>query len=172
MHRKRASIHMDATIRQSRNSDQDALLQLIIELQDYERAIDDRLLEGRTMAKAYFRALELRCCEQKGAILVAQVGEQVAGFAAVQAQVPSTDLDEPPGTYALVSDLAVLKAHRGRGIGRALLEAAEVLARQHGAADVRIGALAGNTAAESLYRALGYRPYLQIFSKYGAGGDR
>jgi ribosomal protein S18 acetylase RimI-like enzyme len=158
---------MEATIRQSRGSDQAAILRLIIELQEFERAIDDRLIEGGFMAVEYLNALEARCGEQNGTILVAQLGDDVVGFVSVQAAVPSTDLDEPPGSYAWISDLAVSGGYGRLGVGRKLLAAAEAFARQQGAVDVRIGALCGNEMAQSLYASLGYRPYLQIFSKRG-----
>lgn len=156
---------MNARIRQSQASDREALLQLVAELQEFERSIDDRLLEGQRMAPAYLDGLELRCKEQRGAILVAELEGKVVGFVAVQSKVPSTELDEPPGDHAWISDLAVAEAHRGKGLGRALLAAADAFARQLGANDVRIGALSENEAAVGLYRALGFEPYLQTFSK-------
>jgi ribosomal protein S18 acetylase RimI-like enzyme len=53
-----------------------------------------------------------------------------------------------------------------------LMAAADAFARQHGAIDVRVGAMCGNESAEGLYRALGFRPYLQIFSNAANGQER
>ena len=44
-------------------------------------------------------------------------------------------LDDPPGHYALITDLVVLDSYRGRGIGRQLLERAEAYAKQAGATE-------------------------------------
>lgn len=58
-----------------------------------------------------------------------------------------------------------LPAHRGRGIGRALLAAAEAHARKEGARELRIAVLAENGVAAGLYRDAGFRPYLVTMSK-------
>ncbi len=79
--------------------------------------------------------------------------------------MPSEELDQPPGTYALVSDLSVTADYRGRGAGRALLAAAERHARDHGAIDLRIAVLAANGIADTLYRSAGFDPYLVVLSK-------
>jgi ribosomal protein S18 acetylase RimI-like enzyme len=79
--------------------------------------------------------------------------------------VPSDELDQPPGTHALVTDLAVTATHRGRGVGRRLLNRAEELARSRGAAELRIAVVGGNRVAESLYRSAGFLRYLEILRK-------
>ena len=58
--------------------------------------------------------------------------------------------------YGLVSDLVVTAKHRGRGVGRALLRAAEERARQAGADALRLSVKASNTAALSLYSVEGF----------------
>jgi len=55
----------------------------------------------------------------------------MAGFAAVFPKVTSDETDEADYDYAYVSGVAVLDRYRRRGLGRALLEAAEVYAREH-----------------------------------------
>jgi GNAT superfamily N-acetyltransferase len=49
-------------------------------------------------------------------------------------------------------------AHRGRGIGRALLEEAIAWALTRGARRVALGVTCGNTAASRLYAAAGFVP--------------
>jgi len=58
-----------------------------------------------------------------------------------------------------VHDLAVDPAHRGRGIGKALLSAVEAEARGRGACKVTLEVLSGNERAKGLYLALGYGDY-------------
>ena len=55
-----------------------------------------------------------------------------------------------------VHDLAVLPAHRRRGLGRALLSACVALARDEGCGKVTLEALAENAAANTLYDSLGF----------------
>ena len=56
-------------------------------------------------------------------------------------------------------DVFVRPDHRGRGIARRLLQAAEAVARDRGCGKLTLEVLSGNTAAQQLYRALGYAPY-------------
>ncbi len=58
-----------------------------------------------------------------------------------------------------VHDLAVLPELRGRGIGRALLAAAEEHARARGCVKLTLEVLEDNVGAQRLYRAQGFRDY-------------
>ncbi len=58
--------------------------------------------------------------------------------------------------YGLISDLVVLEAYRGLGLGKKLLAAAEQYARTCNVKYLRIGVLAGNQAAENLYASAGF----------------
>lgn len=130
----------------------------IIELQEIERTLDPRLPRGVEMVDAYTDAVLQRCAEWDGGILVAY-GEDGAslGIATVYAHVPGTEADEPPGTYALLNDLVVLPDDRGRGAGRALLEAAESFCRERGAGVLRLEVMAGNDVAIAFYGRAGLR---------------
>jgi ribosomal protein S18 acetylase RimI-like enzyme len=63
-----------------------------------------------------------------------------------------------PGIEALLEDLFVIPAARGRGVGRALLRHALVRARARGARLLGLTTNERNEAAQSLYRAEGLRP--------------
>lgn len=58
-----------------------------------------------------------------------------------------------------VHDLAVLPAHRRRGIARALLQAAEDAARARGCCKLTLEVLSGNHAALTAYAREGFAPY-------------
>jgi len=58
-----------------------------------------------------------------------------------------------------VHDLAVLPASRGRGIGRALLVAAEQRARARGCAKLTLEVREDNTRARGLYQERGFRDF-------------
>ncbi len=53
-------------------------------------------------------------------------------------------------------DVAVLSTHRGRGVGRALLQAAEVHARQLGCCKLTLEVQMDNAPAQRLYAAVGF----------------
>lgn len=62
-------------------------------------------------------------------------------------------------TLVNVHDVAVLSDHRGRGVGRQLLAAAESEARTRGACKLTLEVLSGNVTARRLYEALGFADY-------------
>jgi ribosomal protein S18 acetylase RimI-like enzyme len=64
----------------------------------------------------------------------------------------------PAGANSLfVYDIEIDEPHRGRGLGRATMLAAEEVARAAGHRFVRLNVFGWNTGAQSLYRSLGYR---------------
>ena len=99
------------------------------------------------------------------AIFVLEVNGFVAGFTVVFSRVPFERLDEPPGDYALVSELLVRREYRRRGYARALLSHAERCATSRGATELRIGVLSDNAPARSLYLDVGFTPDLETLTK-------
>lgn len=154
--------------------DADALHTCFAELQDFERALEPDLPPGAEVASAYLPLLFARCARWRGRIFVAAQEGRVVGFAAVQAAVPQEEPDEPPGCYALLSDLVVLPEARRSGLGRALLERAEAYARAEGAHVLSLSVLARNAGARSLYAAAGFRErFVQLEKRLvPAGGGR
>ena len=59
-----------------------------------------------------------------------------------------------------VHDLAVVAGYRGRGVGRALLDAVEREARARGACKITLEVLEGNAPARRAYERAGFRPYV------------
>lgn len=147
-------------IRAFRSEDAAAVTGLVVQLQDYERAIDARTRPGAAVADWYLDYMLAACAEQDGRLLVAVEDGEVVGFASVQAQVPCEDVDEEDYHYALISDLAVDGARRGRGIGRALIAAGEAYARNKGARWLRIAVMGRNAPARGLYAAYGFEDRL------------
>ena len=140
-------------------SDREQLRECIVELQDYERALEPCLPQGEVMADDYLRFLLRRCDECSGKVLLAVVDGALAGFVCVLTRVSPAEPDEAPLEYAYISDLLVKAAYRGRGIGQRLLGEAEILARSTGARQLRVGVLARNRAARELYGRLGFAEY-------------
>ena len=152
-------------IREYQHADRDACRTCVVELQDAERLLDPRLRSGDSMADEYLRQMHARCRDYAGTILVAEHGDGIAGLVMVLTRVPFESLDEPPGDCALVAELVVRAGSRGHGIGRALLRAAERLAHESGATELRIGVLSTNLPARQLYLAEGFAPYSEILAK-------
>lgn len=63
-----------------------------------------------------------------------------------------------PVRDTFIYDIEINEAHRGRGLGRALLDAAESWCAEHGSSSVRLNVFALNTTARALYESAGYSP--------------
>ena len=156
---------VSTTIRAFEPQDAPALRECVVAQQEYERVIDSRLRPGEAMADEYCDYLHGRCREARGQILVADHDGEVAGFVCVLAEEKFTGLDDPPGSYALVTDLAVLDPYRRQGIGRLLLDAAESYALNAEATELRIAVLTRNAAARAFYLSKKFEPHLEILVK-------
>lgn len=156
---------MALLVRESRRDDDAAICRCLVELQEFERGIEPRLRPGESMAAAYWQRIQERCAAANGRAFVAVQDGVVVGFVAVLAEEPFEELDDPPGTYGVITDVVVLPSHRGRGIGRELLEHAEAFARAAGARELRIGVLSANSGARRLYRQSGFVPHLEVLTK-------
>jgi len=85
-------------------------------------------------------------------MLVAEEGGEIVGYVAVGR---ATRL-ESNRHVADIRGLAVAPDHQGRGLGRALVQAALDAARERGARKVTLRVLAPNTAARALYESCGF----------------
>ncbi|HEX6052190.1 MAG TPA: GNAT family N-acetyltransferase [Gemmatimonadaceae bacterium] len=152
-------------IREYRDSDAPGVRECVVELQEFERRIDPRLRPGESIADAYVAQMFERCRSWAGTMLVAESSGVIAGIVVVYTRVPFEEFDDPPGEFALVSDLVVRSRFRRSGIGAALLAEAEHYAREAGATELRIGVLSENRAAHDLYVRAGFAPYLVTLAK-------
>jgi len=106
------------------------------------------------------------CRKTSGKIFVAEVENQIVGFVCLWLKVHSEELDEEPAEYAFISDLVILPAYRGQGLGRTLLRTAEEYARRHGATTFKLEVLAKNEGALSLYQRHGFSAYHLLLVKH------
>ncbi len=136
--------------------DRQAIRICFLELQDFERRIDPRIPPGEQVADAYLDLMFGRCLEFNGCVLVAAVDSVVVGFVTIWTRYRSPEPDDDPQEHGFISDLVVSETHRGGGIGRSLLRAAEARAREAGARSLRLSVKAGNTAARALYSTEGF----------------
>jgi ribosomal protein S18 acetylase RimI-like enzyme len=89
---------------------------------------------------------------ESGGITVLFAGGKPEGFAMLRFK-PSLYTDGPD---AYLEELYVVPEHRGRGIGRSLLEAAMQHAREHDAAHIDLGTSEDDVAARRLYESVGF----------------
>jgi ribosomal protein S18 acetylase RimI-like enzyme len=128
-----------------------------LELQSFERSIEDNRVEGDSISAAYIKHLLDDCSKWDGCILVAEQNGQVVGFVCVLAKFDTQDMIEAHTIQAYVTDLVVTSKMRGHGIGWKLLQEAKTFAKQRGASILRLNVLAGNGTARALYTKAGFR---------------
>ncbi|PZF76865.1 hypothetical protein DK847_10375 [Aestuariivirga litoralis] len=139
---------------------------MLHDLQAHEHAIYDRSRPPDAMGPWYIDVLRQATAGGKGRILVAEGDGGVLGYASLLTSVSAEhERDEIAYTYAFVDDLGVLAAARSRGVGAALLEACEAIAREAGQRWIRLGVLAANERARSFYARQGYGEVLLTLEK-------
>lgn len=132
-------------VRPAVETDVPVLLRLIRELADYEKLTDLVVASEETLLQTLFG--ETRVAEA----LVGHVGGEPAGMA-IYFQNYSTFLAKP-GLY--LEDLYVQPAHRGKGLGKALITAVARIAVERGCGRYEWTVLDWNTPAIEFYEKLG-----------------
>ena len=135
-------------IRPARRGDEELILGLIQELADFERLAHEVSATPELLAASLFGP------EPAAEVVIAQLDGQTAGFALFFRNF-STFLGRS-GLY--LEDLYVRERYRGQGIGRALLEHLNGLARERGYGRMEWSVLDWNARAIGFYQSLGAEP--------------
>ena len=148
-------------IRNARTLDRPALVRFMADLQEFERGLETNRTPGGEMAEGHLTALESWAGGHPGGgVMVAKTGGQLIGFIIFGVdQAMGTYVPEETRSMGRISDLRVEPEHRGSGVARTLIDAAEARLRGAGLKRIEIYAEAGNAKALRLYQALGYGPY-------------
>jgi ribosomal protein S18 acetylase RimI-like enzyme len=159
-------------IREYRSEDSQQVERCFIELQDFERQIEPRRVEGKIVAEKYLQHMFEKCAQTQGKVFVLEADGKIAGFVSVWVKVKVNGLVNEPSEVAYISDLVVTAAYRGQGWGRALLQRAEDYACSQGATMLGIGVLAENAGARRLYNDFGFREnQVELLKPLGSAGE-
>jgi GNAT superfamily N-acetyltransferase len=123
----------------------EALLPMIAAYQGFYE-VDD-IDEGRN--RAFFR--RFLAPGDDGLLLGAWDGEELVGYACLYWHFTSL----VPAETVLMNDLYVTEQARGRGVGRALIEASAAVARERGAHHLEWATAPDNHTAQRLYDSTG-----------------
>ncbi|NGQ95898.1 N-acetyltransferase [Brevibacillus sp. SYP-B805] len=138
---------MSLAIRKANEADLEAILTI------YNQGIADRIatLESEEKDYAYMRRW---FDEHQGryAVLVAELDDDVIGWASLNRYANRC-------AYDGVADLSIYmeRSHRGKGVGKALLEKLEEVARSHGFYKIVLFTFPFNALGQGLYKKCGYR---------------
>jgi ribosomal protein S18 acetylase RimI-like enzyme len=115
-------------------------------LHDFQEEFDEPSPGVETLTERYRELI------RKREMTVLLVGDGPGGFA----QLRYRPTVYSAGLYAYLEELYVVPSLRGKGLGRALLEAAMDAARAEGADHMELGTSETDTAARALYESVGF----------------
>jgi ribosomal protein S18 acetylase RimI-like enzyme len=123
-----------------------------LKVSDYRTLVEDPGSSWTSRLRWYRRLLS------EGASYVTAEDQRgcVIGYAMVAVEDGPDDTFEVEGGIAEVVTLIVARSNRSLGVGRALLAAAEAIARDRGHDTLRVAVMSGNVRAQSFYEKAGY----------------
>ena len=148
--------HVSAALRRATPRDLDAILRI------YNEGIEDRLATLEVDSKTRSEIEDWWAQhDEKYAVVVAEIGDSVVGWA-------SLNHFSHRCAHAAIADLSVYvaRSQRGRGFGKALLEALEVAAGKSKFHKIVLHALDENQAGKRLYRRSGFAE-VGVFREHG-----
>ncbi len=149
---------MSFTIREAEDRDREAMIALFQVLNGHENAITGDRRIDRSGAEESLAESRTQVERSDGVLLVAESAGRVVGLITLTFEEGPIYLRPEARPYAHIGDLVVADSERQKGIGRALMTAAEKHAASRGYREVTIGVLVGNKSAEAAYVRQGFQP--------------
>ena len=135
-------------------------------MQDYEAGFESDRRRDPNFAIEHWRELQHRCAEKHGIMLIAEDAGKPVGWAFAHDEKAEVFVVEPERTHGYLTELFLLPQARGKGLGRALIEACEAWARERGHKLLTVGVLSQNRSAVRAYEGTGYAPYVTVMRRY------
>jgi GNAT superfamily N-acetyltransferase len=155
------------TVRDARlPQDEPAILSFIAGLQDYEAAFEPNRRRDPAFAADHWRDAQERCAQKHGTMVIAEDRDNPVGWAFAYEEHGELFVTEPERRHGFLAEIFVMPQARGKGLGRALMEACEAWSRGRGHTLLTIGVLARNARAIRAYEGSGYAPYTLLVRKY------
>lgn len=143
------------TVRDGRSKDAPSVVMLIAQL-------GDALVTEAGRSESYVR----RALESSGyGLLVAEHGPRIVGVLSYTVR-PSLWHGEDS---CLIEELVVDRAHRGQGVGTALMQALLGRAESQGWSEISVSALRSNERAIAFYHSLGFTDHAVLLERHRQG---
>lgn len=152
------------TIREYTHADVDAVKHCLAELQEFERLIDAKRLQGLHIAHEYLEHLLVLCREEKGKIYVVEINGGVVGMISVVIEHDTRHMRKVR-PFAVISDLMVLPEYRSEGVTKDLLEVAEAYAREKHVLSIQTHILADHKDGANGFLRHGYTHFELVLRK-------
>ena len=138
------------------------MLHLWRELMDLHVGLDDRFALSENADEAFLSYAETARSRDDYHVKLAIYQDQPVGFA-ISCILPNSPVYQTRW-IGYVNDLCVTRAMRGRGVGQLLVKDAVTWLRENGADSVEVYVARANEIAQSFWRKVGGREYLDRFS--------
>jgi GNAT superfamily N-acetyltransferase len=139
---------------------------LVRELQTHESPFNEWGKPPEDIGAWYIAEVKRRCTKHEGTILIAAGEMTLLGYACLLSKCEEEGTDgDIAYEYAYIADLVVTRSARGQGIGKALLNACESIAREKDRKVLRIGVLTQNEGAKQVYLNFGFTPHHMTLDK-------
>ena len=148
---------MSAVVRPARPSDRGAAVDLWLALHREHEALDARYRLDASAASRWRADVGDWIRGDAAGVWLAEADGAPVGLAVAHRYEPAPIY--APAPILFVSDLYVAPAHRGRGVGHALLTAARDWGAAGGLRQVQVGVLAANAAGLAFWERAGATPY-------------
>lgn len=145
----------DVRVREREADDFEALVDLDLASAEYHASLDPAFYRVPERA-AIAEFLQRRLADPDRRVLVAQVDGRVVGMVDVTLLPPPDPGSIVRAVPTVDLGISVIEPWRGRGVGRALMAAAEAYARDRGARRIVLDMSAANLGALRFYERLGY----------------
>lgn len=144
----------DVIIREASIADHEALGLLYAHVDAlHARGRPDAFQESQPRSIAF---LQERLAKTDAAMLVADMGGAVVGYAFVALGRPPDGPMHRPRVFAYVEEVVVSSNHRRLGVGKALMQSVEAWARDRKVDQIELTVWEFNEEARKFYAALGY----------------
>ncbi|MEB3816845.1 MAG: GNAT family N-acetyltransferase [Desulfurococcales archaeon] len=144
-------------VRLAREGDVDQLTDLIVRLKSLNSELDPHFLPDENILDTVRRYVGESITSDKAVVLVAEDEESGRIVGVLRFEIVDR-LFYKPRIKAVITDIYVHPAYRGKGIGRLLVERAAAEAKKRGAGLLTVIYPEGNLIAESFYNKMGFQP--------------
>ena len=154
------------TIRPATPEDRSTILSFVTQLSDFEFPLYDGLRPGAESAKEYFEKTQRAGEGNQGQAFIAECDGEPVGFVWLRQDEDKDVLLRPDARLrCYITDIYVVPAFRGHGVGRLLLDEAERYCRSLGLERLQLHVIASNRQARKAYEAQGFEAIAVAYEK-------
>ncbi len=151
------------TIRKAKPSDLAEVVELWKELMDFHRELDPLYTCSEDGPDNFLKWIKKQMKIEDAELIVADVSGNVIGYAKIEiAKYPPVFEKKK---YGMISDVAVSKKYRRRGIGRILFEESIKWFSEHKIDRIELRVSNANDIAQGFWNKMGFKPYMTTMYK-------